>query len=87
MFVNRPHHARRSGAVIVWAAVVGLGLGADLTLMDRMARQAGTGVKDPNNPNGPKTSRYASGNPADYQSRLTAIFDEIASTPSIQLVK
>jgi hypothetical protein len=55
--------------------------------MDRLARQGGTAVKDPNNPTGPKISRYASGNPADYQNRLTAIFNEIASTPSIQLVK
>jgi Flp pilus assembly protein TadG len=66
---------------------IGLGLGADKTLMDRMARMAGTAVKDPANPTGPKISPYASGNPADYQTRLTAIFDEIASTPAIQLVK
>lgn len=67
--------------------VVGLGLGADLSLMDRMARSAGTAVKNPADPDGAKVSRYADGNPANYQSRLTAIFDEIARTPNIQLVR
>jgi Flp pilus assembly protein TadG len=67
--------------------VVGLGLGADLTLMDRMARASGTAIKNPLDPDGPKVSRYADGNPADYQARLTAIFDEIARTPNVQLVR
>ena len=31
--------------------------------------------------------RYAEGNPADYQSRMIAIFDDLVSTPAIQLVK
>ncbi len=66
---------------------VGVGLGADRTLMDRMARMAGTGLKDPNNANGPRISAYADGNPADYQSRLTSIFSTIVSTPNVQLVK
>jgi len=66
---------------------VGVGLGADRPLMDRMARMAGTGLRDPANPNGPKISAYADGNPADYQTRLTNIFTDILSTPSIKLVK
>ena len=55
--------------------------------MDRMARMGGTGLENPLDPDGPKISAYASGNPADYQARLTAIFDKIVSTPSIKLVK
>jgi hypothetical protein len=66
---------------------VGIGLGADKTLMDRLARGAGTAIKDPNNPNGPKISPYAEGNPADYQSRLTSIFSTIVGAPNVRLVK
>lgn len=66
---------------------VGVGLGADRTLMDRMARMAGTALPDPNNANGPKISAYADGNPADYQARLTAIFNTIVGAPNIRIVK
>ena len=45
---------------------VGIGLGCDRTLMDRMARSAGTAVVDPNNPTGSKISPFANGNPAGY---------------------
>ncbi len=66
---------------------VGIGLGNDLSLMDKMARMAGTAIKNPNDPDGPKISWYASGNPANYKDKLSAIFDEITSTPAIQLVR
>ena len=66
---------------------VGIGLGADRSLMDRMARMAGTGMTDPNNPTGPKISPYAEGNPADYQTRLTAIFNTIVGSPFVRLAK
>lgn len=66
---------------------VGVGLGADRTLMDRMARMAGTALPDPDNPTGPKISAYADGNPADYQTRLTSIFNNIVASPNIRLVK
>jgi hypothetical protein len=55
--------------------------------MDKMARMAGTAIKDPLNPTGPKISSFADGNPADYQARLTSIFGEIISMPSVKLVK
>jgi hypothetical protein len=66
---------------------VGVGLGADRTLMDRMARMAGTGIADPANPGGPKISPYATGNPADYQTRLTEIFNTIVGAPSVRLAQ
>ncbi|MFO0930019.1 MAG: TadG family pilus assembly protein [Gemmataceae bacterium] len=66
---------------------VGVGLGADRTLMDRMSRMAGTALPDPDNPTGPKISPYADGNPADYQTRLTSIFNNIVASPNIRLVK
>lgn len=66
---------------------VGVGLGADRTLMDRMSRMAGTAMPDPDNPTGPKISPYADGNPADYQTRLTSIFNNIVASPNIRLVK
>lgn len=66
---------------------VGVGLGTDRTLMDRIARMAGTGIPDPSNPNGPKISAFAEGNPADYRQRMTAIFDNIVAMPNITLVR
>ena len=57
------------------------------TLLDRMSRMAGTAIPDPDNPNGPKVSPYADGNPADYQTRLTSIFNTIVAAPNIRLVK
>lgn len=67
--------------------LIGVGLGADRDLMDRAARMAGTAIADPNNPNGPKISPYADGNPADYEHRLTSIFDEIVSSKSVSIVQ
>lgn len=64
---------------------VGVGLGADRSLMDRLARFGDTAQPDPLNPGGPKVSPYASGNPGDYQALLTAIFSTIIGAPSIQL--
>lgn len=66
---------------------VGIGLGADRNLMDRMARMAGTAKQNPLDPAGPRISPYANGNPADYQTRLTAIFNDIVSSKSISIVK
>ncbi len=66
---------------------VGVGLGADRELMDRMARMAGTGVRDPDNPNGPKISAYAEGNPADYEDLMTTIFNSIVSAPFVRLAQ
>jgi len=66
---------------------VGVGLGADRNLMDRMARMAGTAVRDPNNPDGPKISAYAEGNPADYEDLMTSIFNSIVSAPFVRLAK
>ncbi len=66
---------------------VGIGLGTDRSLMDRLARTAATAVRDPNNPDGPRISPYAGGNPADYQERLTAIFNDIIGAPYVTLVK
>jgi Flp pilus assembly protein TadG len=65
---------------------VGVGLGADRSMMDRLARMSGTSTVDPNNPNGPRISAYADGNPADYQARLTAIFNDIVGMKAIRLV-
>lgn len=66
---------------------VGIGLGCDRSLMDRIVRISGTGITDPNNTSGPKISPYAQGNPADYQSRLTSIFNDIIKGPNVTLVK
>jgi Flp pilus assembly protein TadG len=66
---------------------VGIGLGCDRSLMDRIVRVSGTGITDPNNTSGPKISPYAQGNPADYQSRLTSIFNDIIKGPNVTLVK
>lgn len=66
---------------------IGIGLGCDRTMMDRMARLAGTAVTDPSNTTGPKISPYATGNPADYQNRLTSIFNDVVKGRSIGLVR
>jgi hypothetical protein len=66
---------------------VGLGLGADRNLMDRMARMNGTAIPDPANPTGPRISPYAGGDPSDYQQRLTSIFEEMIKSKTISIVK
>lgn len=58
---------------------VGMGLGADLNFMDRLARMAKTD-KGGLSPRG-------AGNPAEYEERLTAIFREIIQSPGSRLVK
>ena len=58
---------------------VGIGLGTDYNFMDRMARMGGTASKAGLSPRG-------SGNPAEYEQRLTEIFDDILSHPTIRLV-
>lgn len=71
-----------------WKAFpVGVGLGTDRTMMDRMARMAGTAKRDPNNPDGPKISAFAEGNPADYEQRLKAIFSDIVTSKGGTLVR
>ena len=59
---------------------VGIGLGTDYDFMDRMARMGKTA--DPNG-QGPR----GSGNPADYEARLTQIFEKIISNPRLRLVQ
>jgi hypothetical protein len=66
---------------------VGLGLGADRELLDRAARMAGTAITDPDNPDGPKISPTAGGHPANYEHRLTSIFNEIVGSPFVQLAR
>lgn len=58
---------------------VGIGLGTDYDFMDRMARMGATAGKTGLSPRG-------SGNPAEYEQRLTDILDEILSRPQIRLV-
>jgi hypothetical protein len=52
-----------------------------------MARMGGTAQADPTNVNGPKISAYATGNPADYQTRLTSIFQGIVGASNVKVVK
>ena len=59
---------------------VGVGLGCDYDFMDRMARLGGT-----DNDGG--QSARGSGNPAEYEKRLSEIFEEIISNPQIRLVQ
>jgi hypothetical protein len=59
---------------------VGIGLGCDYTFMDKMARMGQTA--DPNG-QGPR----GSGNPADYEARLTQIFQKIITNPRLRLVQ
>ena len=58
---------------------VGIGLGCDYDFMDRMARM-GTTDKDGQGPRG-------SGNPADYEARLTQIFQNIITNPKLRIVQ
>jgi hypothetical protein len=58
---------------------VGMGLGTDYDFMDRMARLAGTDK-------GGQSVR-GSGNPAEYEERLTTIFNEIVKYPGGRLVE
>jgi Flp pilus assembly protein TadG len=59
---------------------VGIGLGCDYTFMDKMARMGQTADKYGQGPRG-------SGNPADYEARLTEIFQKIITNPRLRLVQ
>lgn len=59
---------------------VGIGLGTDYDFMDRMARMGLTA-------NDSGQSARGSGNPGDYEARLTEIFRNIISNPKLRLVK
>lgn len=59
---------------------VGVGLGTDYGFMDRLARLGGTADKAGRSPRG-------SGNPAEYDERLTEIFEDIVNGGKMQLVK
>ena len=59
---------------------VGLGLGTDYGFMDRLARMGATAGDNGQGPRG-------SGNPAEYEQRLTDIFKEIITNPQIRLVQ
>ncbi len=59
---------------------VGIGLGTDYDFMDRMARMGGTADDAGQGPRG-------SGNPAEYEQRLTDIFREIITNPQVRLVQ
>ena len=58
---------------------VGIGLGTDYNFMDRMARVSGT--------DNAGLSPRGSGNPADYEQRLTDIFTEIIKNPGGRMVE
>ena len=58
---------------------VGMGLGTDYDFMDRLARMSLTD-KNGKSPRG-------SGNPTDYEQRLTEIFEEIIRRPDSRLVQ
>ncbi len=59
---------------------VGVGLGADYSFMDRLARLGGSADDDGHSPKG-------TGNPALYEQRLTDIFREIIENPRVRLVQ
>jgi hypothetical protein len=59
---------------------VGIGLGTDYDFMDRVARMGLTA-------NSSGQSARGSGNPADYEARLTEIFRSIITNPKLRLVK
>jgi hypothetical protein len=59
---------------------VGIGLECDYGFMDRLARMGSTADQDGESPRG-------SGNPADYEQRLTEIFQHIITNPKLRLVK
>ncbi len=59
---------------------VGIGLECDYDFMDRMARMGATANSDGQSPRG-------SGNPAEYEQRLTDIFEHIITNPKLRLVQ
>jgi len=59
---------------------VGIGLGCDYGFMDRMARVGATANDNGQGPRG-------SGNPAEYEQRLTDIFRNIITNPKVRLVQ
>jgi Flp pilus assembly protein TadG len=58
---------------------VGIGLGTDYNFMDRMARMGTTANSNGQSPRG-------SGNPAEYETRLKQIFQEIIDNAGVRLV-
>jgi len=66
---------------------VGMGLGADRSMLDRMARMAGTAEENPDDPDGPLISPWATGNPANYEQRLASIFNAILGAPFVRLAR
>jgi hypothetical protein len=58
---------------------VGMGLGADLDFLDRMARLSEADSAG--------LSLRGTGNPVDYEQRLTEIFKKIIQSPGARLVK
>ena len=59
---------------------VGLGLGTDYDFLDRLARHGATA-------NGSGESPRGSGNPAEYEERMTEIFTKIIAGRRVRLVK
>lgn len=59
---------------------VGVGLGTDYSFMDRMARMGSTASDNGQSPRG-------SGNPAEYEQKLTDIFRKIITSPQVRLVQ
>ena len=59
---------------------VGIGLGTDYDFMDRMAQMGDTANDD-------GQSARGSGNPAEYEARLTEIFEDIITNPKLRLVQ
>jgi Flp pilus assembly protein TadG len=59
---------------------VGIGADCDYDFMDRMARMGATANND-------GQSARGSGNPADYETRLTEIFQNIITNPKLRLVQ
>jgi hypothetical protein len=59
---------------------VGVGLGTDYDFMDRLARLGSTADDNGQGARG-------SGNPADYEQRLTDIFQKIITSPKVRLVQ
>ena len=59
--------------------VVGIGLGTDYNFMDRMSRMSGTDTSG--------SSPRGSGNPAEYETRLTDIFTNIIVNPGGRMVE
>jgi hypothetical protein len=59
---------------------VGTGLGTDYDFMDRLARMGATADDNGESPRG-------TGNPAEYEQRMTDIFTEIINSPQVRLVE